>query len=132
MSDSEITHVLPSSDSFDSIITVVSSSSNKPFNEDFIFDEIACERVSVKIVSHFEEVIQIALKVVVKKLAKKKKEIFVEIQAVDEDGFELEGYTFSAKLKPNEVKIISQKHEIYEDTYKNIREWQIREISQYD
>lgn len=132
ISDSEITHVLSSADSFDSIITVVSSSSNKPFKEDFIFDEIASERVSIKIISQFEEIMQIALKVVVKNLAKKKKDIFVEIQAVDEDGFELESYTLSAKLKAGEVKTVSQKQEIYEDTFRNIREWQIREISQYD
>jgi len=130
--DSDATQVLPNSDSWDSIITVVSKSGQAAFKGALRFDEMATDGVLIKKLSQFEEVIQIALKVVVRNLAKTRKEIFVEIQAIDADGFEIESYTLAGKLASGETKTLSQKFETYEDVYKHIRGWQIKEISQYD
>lgn len=131
-SDPDATQVLPTSDSWDSIITVVAKSGEGSFRGELKFDEISTDGVLVKKLSQYEDVIQIALKAVVKNLAKKRKEIFVEIQAIDSDGFELESYTLAGKLNPGEIKTLSQKFETFEEIYGNIRGWQIKEISQYD
>lgn len=130
--DHDATQVLPTSDSWDSIITVVARSGQGGFKGNLRFDEIATDGVLIKKLSQYEDIIQIALKVEVKNLARGRKEIFVEIQAIDGDGFEVESYTLSGKLNSGEMKTLSQKFETYEDVYRNIRGWQIKEISQYD
>lgn len=109
-SNSDLTYILPSPNAFEAV-TILSSPSQKHFEEELVFDEIAAEKLTIKIISQYEQYIKFALKVVVKNLAKKRKEIFVEIQAVDDEGFELENYTLSAKLNPAEIKIVSQKYE---------------------
>lgn len=132
VSDIDETQMLPTSDNWDSVITIVSKSSEHSFKGSLIFDEIATDGVLIRKLSQYEDVIQIALKVVVKNLAKKRKDIFVEIQATDSDGFEIESYTLAGKLKSGEIKTLSQKFETYEDAFGQVKVWQIKEISQFD
>ena len=132
VSDTNETKAPPTKDSWDSVITVMLKPSETSFQGRLVFEEIATDGVLVKKLSQFEEVIQIALKVVVKNLAKKRKEIFVEIQALDDEGFEVENYTLAGKVNSGEIKALSQKYETDEDFFAKVRGWQIKEISQYD
>ena len=81
--------------------------------------------VTTKVLSEeFEDAI-LALKVTVKNLSRDE-DVYITLQGIDEDGFELAEITISAEIPVGEERTLTTKEDINSDLCHKIVEWQLK------
>lgn len=70
--------------------------------------------------------IQIAIKATVDNIAYDSGNVFFDIQAIDEDDFELETYRLSGNIPVGETKVLTTKEYMNEILYQQVKEWRVQ------
>jgi len=69
-----------------------------------------------------------SVKVSIKNKTEKVKNILVEVQGIDKEGFELKDFDLKGVFNPNEEKILTDRRFMPEEEFKNVVKWQVATI----
>lgn len=86
---------------------------------------VTVSNVLSKYISEDDDDVSVSFKVDVENKSKSET-VYVELQGLDAEGFEVDSFTFSSTVSVGSKKSVTAKTYVSKDNYKNIVQWQTK------